>query len=271
MQSPSPEFWWAIGIGSFVILATGGAYLYSLVVQQKRRFAEQQRQQERLRQLSAHLQTVREEERLNIAREIHDELGQVLTVAKMYLTVLLNSITGGSAVKAPEIRQRLDSTISIIDDSIDKVKHIASDLRPIVLDDLGLREAIEWEAKKFRDATGIVCTVRSTPHPLRIGKKRASAVFRIFQEALTNVARHANATTVDVELRKETEHLVLEVRDDGKGIEEPELEKPKSLGILGMKERAKFLKGDVRIRNHNGKGTMVSLTVPLRGGTNGRG
>lgn len=269
MQSATPEFWWAIGISTIAIIAIGIAYVLSLVIHQKKHIAEQQQQQEQLHRLSAHLQSVREEERLRIAREIHDELGQVLTVAKIYLTVLQNNLLSGSTITGSDVRKRLDSAIAIIDDSISKVKDIAYELRPIVLDDLGLKEAIEWEAKKFQTSTGIHCTVQSAHQPVRIEKKRAAAIFRIFQEALTNVARHANATLVDIQVKQETDDLVLEITDNGKGIEESELQKVKSLGILGMKERALFLRGSISIGSLNGTGTRVMLTVPLRGKKNG--
>ncbi len=269
MQSTTPEFWWAIGISSIVIIAIGIAYVLSLVIHQKKRIAEQQQQQERLHRLSAHLQSVREEERLRIAREIHDELGQGLTVAKIYLTVLQNNVLSGSTITGSDVRRRLDSAIAIIDDSISKVKDIAYELRPIVLDDLGLKEAIEWKEKKFQTSTGIHCTIQSTDQHVRIEKKRAAAVFRIFQEALTNVARHANASLVDIRVKLETDDMVLEITDNGKGIEESELQKVKSLGILGMKERAQFLRGSISIGSLNGTGTRVMLTVPLRGKKNG--
>ncbi len=264
MQTPSPEFWWAIGIGSIAILAIGFAYILSLVFHQRKHIAEQHRQKEQLHRLSTHLQSVREEERLRIAREIHDELGQILTVAKMYLTVLQKNVTTGSSFSGSDARKRLGSTIGLIDDSISRVKDIAYDLRPIVLDDLGLGEAIEWEAGKFQKQTGITCTVRSAAQDMRLEKKRAVAVFRIFQEAMTNVARHSSATAVDITINKVTDVLVLEVADNGKGIKTLELDKPKSLGILGMKERAQFLRGDVSIGSRNGAGTIIRLSVPLK-------
>lgn len=264
MESATPEFWWAVGISAIAFIGIGIAYILSLVLHQRKHIVEQQKQQEQLRHLSTHLQSVREEERLKIAREIHDELGQVLTVAKMYLIVLQNNVSSGSSFTGSEARKRLESTIAIIDDSISKVKNIAYDLRPIVLDDLGLREAVEWEAGKFQTKTGIHCKFLSTVEDVKIEKKRAAAVFRIFQEALTNVARHANATSVEIRMRKQTDDLILEVADNGKGITESELEKPKSLGILGMKERAQFLRGNLSIGSQNGSGTMIMLTVPLK-------
>lgn len=218
-----------------------------------------------LRNLSAHLQSVREEERVKIAREIHDELGQVLTVAKMYLSVLLDGIMSGQPTSMETIHANLESITKIVDDSITLVKDIAYQLRPLILDDLGLKEAVEWEAAQFQEKTGIECSVSSDTDLVRLGREESAAVFRIVQEALTNVARHAKASAVEVHMRATADNLTLEVTDNGLGIRPGDLQHPKSLGILGMKERALFLGGILDVRNMAERGTMVALKVPLNG------
>ena len=219
---------------------------------------------EQLRNLSAHLQSVREEERVKIAREIHDELGQVLTVAKMYLSVLLDGIMSGQSTSMEAIHKNIESITKIVDDSITLVKSIAYQLRPIILDDLGLKEALEWEAAEFQKRTGIVCEL-SCKDDLDLGREESAAVFRILQEALTNVTRHAKASMVDVRLGTNGKNLTLRIADNGKGILAGDTQKSKSLGIVGMKERALFLGGYLNVSAAEGGGTIVALEVPLNG------
>jgi len=223
---------------------------------------------QQLRNLAAHLQSVREEERVKIAREIHDELGQVLTVAKMYLSVLLDGIMAGQPTPMESIHKSLESITKIVDDSITLVKGIAYQLRPIILDDLGLKEALEWEAAEFQKRTGIVCRV-SSDEDLDLGREESAAVFRILQEALTNVARHAKASKVDVKLRATGKKLTLHITDNGKGILSTDKQKSKSLGIVGMKERALFLGGHLDVTGVQDGGTVVALEVPMNGTENG--
>jgi signal transduction histidine kinase len=213
---------------------------------------------EQLRELSSHLQFIREEERKTVAREIHDELGQALTALKYDSSWLIDRLSEGQE----DLQEKIKSMMEIIDSTIQRVKRISSELRPGILDDLGIVDAIEWQAHRFRDATGISCDFYSDINGLILDPSQSTTVFRIFQEALTNVARHAEATKVDVLLAEENNKVILRVRDNGKGIEENQISDHKSLGLLGMKERAFSCKGDLKIRGFRGHGTVVTLSIP---------
>jgi PAS domain S-box-containing protein len=213
---------------------------------------------EQLHQFAVHLQSTREEERSRIAREIHDELGQALTGLKFDISWIGKKLPEGTE----ELQDKTRSVAKLIDGTIQMVRRISSELRPGVLDRLGLAAAIEWQAQEFRIRTGIKCTLTPNFEGLKLDQDRATAVFRIFQEALTNVARHANASTVDVSLSLESGNLMLEVRDNGEGILESALLDPKSLGLLGMKERALAFGGRVNIVGDPGSGTRVILVIP---------
>jgi signal transduction histidine kinase len=214
--------------------------------------------EENLRALAAHLQSVREEERIHIAREIHDELGQALTGLKFDIKTLAKSC-GDEPASFADKSQALSLQIDRI---INSVRRIASGLRPEVLDEIGLSAAIEWQAREFSRRTGIRCMVDITPGFTDPDKERSTALFRMFQELLTNVARHANATKVAVEL-SDAGPLTLKVEDNGRGIQEKELESPKSLGFLGLRERALAFGGSIDVRGQEGKGTCVSVSIPL--------
>jgi signal transduction histidine kinase len=216
--------------------------------------------EENLRALAVRLQSVREEEQVRIAREIHDGLGQVLTGLKMDLTWLMGKLL---ADQKPLI-EKIASMFRLIDDTIHSVRKIASGLRPEVLDEAGLAAAIGWQAKEFQLRTGIRCMVDVPPDSDGLDPERSTAVFRIFQEVLTNVARHANATRVDVSMRRDAERFTLEVRDNGKGITAAEIQNPKSLGILGMRERVLPFDGRIEISGIRGKGTQVAVSIPRR-------
>ena len=214
--------------------------------------------EENLRALATHLQSVREEEQTRIAREIHDELGQALTGLKMDLTWLLNRLPPTQK----QVSDRANTMFKLIDDTIHSVRRIATGLRPEVLDEVGLAAAIAWQARDFQKRTGTRCKIdlpTDVPEP---DKERATAIFRIFQEVLTNVARHANATRVDVSLSVNADTLVLEVQDNGKGILDSQTKNTKSLGILGIRERALLFEGKVDIVGEKGKGTRVSVSIP---------
>ena len=261
MEVQTREFLYAVAIGTISLVVIAVGYIISLVINQRKFIAKQQASYDQLRELSARIQEVREEERLKIAQEIHDELGQMLTVAKLYLSVLPQHKNG----KAPsrEVKKRVNAVVKMIDDSINIVKGIAYELRPIVLDDMGVREAIEWEGKNFQAKTGIACTVNSQGDDIHLAKDKAVALFRIFQEAMTNVARHADATRVSVDLTATKTQILMKVSDNGKGIETGAMGKKKSLGIVGMKERAMFLGGELRVAPANGSGTIVTLRIPI--------
>jgi signal transduction histidine kinase len=218
---------------------------------------ERRRLDDQLRALHARIESIREEERTGIAREIHDELGQALTALKMDIAWVARRLGDEG-----EVRAKLSEMSGNADGIIQTVRRISAELRPGVLDDLGLEAAIEWQAEDFCRRTGVRCDVRSQLGELKLDRHLATAVFRIFQEALTNVTRHANATHVDVDLRVEGEKLELEVSDDGVGITEGA--RGVSLGLLGMRERARLLGGDCVVKRRVPRGTTVALTVPVQ-------
>jgi PAS domain S-box-containing protein len=210
--------------------------------------------------LSAHLQFVREQEQARMAREIHDELGQALTGLKFELSRLaqrLHGLPGDLSEKAARLG-------AVVDETIHNVRRISSELRPAILDDLGLVDALEWHAEEFEQRTGITCTTKVPRQGLALGPDLRIALFRICQEALTNVARHARARAVRIVLARTRSHVVLEVRDDGAGIPQAALTDVKSLGLLGMRERARAFGGEVVIHGAPGKGTVVTAKIPSR-------
>lgn len=214
-----------------------------------------------VRTLSGRLEVIREEERARIARELHDELGVGLTCLKIDLTRIKSLLSNAGPTREP-IDERLDRMIEYVDETIRSVQRIVTELRPTVLDDLGLVAAIEWLAQDFERRTGIVCrcTIASDEFPADI--ERTTAVFRICQEALTNVVRHAAASAVGIRLGRDGDRLELDVSDNGCGIPEHKLAEPQSLGLLGMKERAELLGGKVTIKHGVRGGTIVSLRLP---------
>jgi two-component system sensor histidine kinase UhpB len=221
---------------------------------------------EQLRALAAHLQSVREEERKRIAREIHDELGQSLTGLKMDLAwIRVRLQAGDSAANRQPIYDKLNLMGAVLDGTASLVRKLCTELRPGVLDDLGLTAAIEWQAKEFEKRTGIACKTSLELGELAVDPDRSTGLFRIFQEILTNVARHAKATRVDVSLRPGDGFLQMEVADNGRGIAEREKAGTKSLGLLGMRERAHILGGQVEIRGTPGRGTTVTVKIPFPG------
>jgi hypothetical protein len=236
------------------VLGTTG---FSRDITERQRLGEQLRaQREQLRALAAHVESVREEERVRIAREIHDELGQALTCMSMDLAFLDKQLPKDNA----QASARVSALVTV-----KTVRRISSELRPSILDDLGLGAAMEWLAHDFATRTGIECAV-SVPSTVMLTAERGTVVFRMCQEALTNVARHAGATHVSIDLMiDEDACLTLEVRDNGRGITEEEIHRPDSLGLLGMRERAALLGGVVEVKGTPGQGTSVTVRVPLQG------
>ncbi len=216
--------------------------------------------EENLRALAAHLQSVREEERIHIAREIHDELGQALTGLKYDIGALAK----GYGTDDPEpFGQKIQAISHTIDRIINSVRRISSGLRPEVLDEIGLGAAIDWQAREFQRRTGVRCLVEMPPRFADPDQERSTALFRIFQELLTNVARHANATRVDVKVEDADDGaLRLAVADNGRGIRSAEYESPTSLGFLGLRERVLAFGGSLEVKGEEGKGTTVSVTIP---------
>jgi signal transduction histidine kinase len=230
----------------------------SVFVELHRKSERLKESEDKLRRLAAHLISVREEERAHIAREIHDELGQVLTGIKMEVGWLAKRLT------EPQLLEKTDSMSKLIDSTVQTVRKIATGLRPEMLDDMGLVAAIGWQAKDFQKRTGIRCRVKLPPETTKLDIDVATTVFRIFQEILTNVARHSRATRVDIDLGVTDEQVSLEVHDNGVGIAESDLHGRKSLGLLGMHERALLFGGEVSITGSPGHGTRVAVTIPTR-------
>jgi PAS domain S-box-containing protein len=223
-----------------------------------------------LRALTSRLQSLREEERMRISREIHDHLGQLLTALKLDLRSLDRRIaeTDDQETRAA-LASKIESARELADEMITSVQKIASDLRPGILDRVGLEAAIEAEAQAFQSRTGIRCQWTLPKAPLAIGQEVATAAFRIFQEILTNVVRHAHATAVALRLSHEDENLALEVSDNGVGIRKQDIENAKSLGLLGMHERAAILGGKIHFDLMPGGGTVVRVEMPLAGQARG--
>ncbi len=219
------------------------ALLTSLVDRAHRRQADQ------WRALTNQLQSTREQERARVAREIHDELGSALTGLKWELESMGD--------------RRLEGAVHCVESIMATVKQISSDLRPGILDDLGLLDAIQWEASQFERRTGIACRAQTSDQPLELSTEAATAAFRIFQEALTNVLRHAVATRVDVRAKVHGDNLLLEISDNGKGISLWDVNSRQSLGLLGMRERASLIHGTVDITSRPGMGTTLAVTIPL--------
>ena len=230
-------------------------------VRNERKRAEDKlrRSLEQLRALSVYLQYVREDERIRISRQVHDELGQSLTGLKMDLYWLANRLPK----KYRSVHEKTRAMSAHIDETIQTVRRIATELRPGILDDLGLVAAIEWQAQEFQKRTGIECVVTSDLKEAILDQDLNTAFFRIFQETLTNIIRHAQASHVEVHLQQEESTLVLEVKDNGRGISEAELNDTRSIGVLGMRERAALLQGELQITGVPGQGTTVTVRIPL--------
>jgi two-component system sensor histidine kinase UhpB len=220
---------------------------------------------EQLRALSARLRSLREEERTRLAREIHDELGQLLTVLKINLDWLERRI--GEREGAPELNPWLERVVEageLTDATLASVRKIATELRPAALDTLGLPEALQQEASRFRERTGIPCRIELPEEPPKLSPVASTAVFRIFQEALTNVARHAQATGIRARLSAANDRVLFDIEDDGKGVDPARTADTRSLGLLGMRERAAVLGGDLVVeRASPAGGTRVTLRLPL--------
>jgi len=233
------------------------AVLLEDITERKRAERELQVSFLELKALNAQLQSVREEERTKLARELHDELGQSLTAIKIDLAAL--QVAPGRDRQL----QRIPAILGLVDETIRAVRRISTELRPGILDHLGLEAAVEWAAEEFQARTGIQCQVGLPEMKLVIDPGHATALFRIFQETLTNIARHAGATHVKIGLSHESGYVSLEVRDNGRGIGEDQLSGFGSLGILGMRERALLLGGEFTIAGDPGSGTIVRVRIPL--------
>ncbi|PYX63137.1 MAG: histidine kinase [Acidobacteria bacterium] len=245
-------------ISVFVDLYRNNAMLSQQI--KERRIAEEhlRASQQSLRALAAHLQSVREEEWTRIAREIHDQLAQALTGLKMDVAWITSRLPEGSKA----LRQKAHSMSGLIDATMESVHEIMTQLRPEVLDRLGLSAAIGWQAGEFQRRSGIRCNVSLPAEDLLLDRDRSTAVFRIFQELLTNVARHAGATRTDVAVRSDSDELVLTVEDNGRGIDAEVAHSPKSFGLMGVRERVLPFGGRVDIKGVRGEGSRVTVALP---------
>ena len=225
--------------------------------------------QEQMRRLAASLQAAREEERADLARELHDDLGQTLTALKLELGRAADAL---KAVRLdPPVMDRLQSLVGLVEIAVAMVRRIATKLRPPALDHLGLAEAIRWEAATFRSRSGLRCHVVAGDNQTALTAKQQTALFRIFQEALTNVVRHAQASAVRVRLTEARGVFELKVRDNGRGITRAEIAHAGSIGLFGMRERAMQAGATLEITGVRGKGTVVTVSVPLPAPTTGAG
>jgi PAS domain S-box-containing protein len=226
---------------------------------------ERKNAEEAQRDLSSHLETAREDERTRIAREIHDELGSILTALKMDLSWLNKQLPPDLHLcheKIPVMSRHLD-------DAIGSVRKIIADLRPSILDHLGLLAAIDWKLDEFREQNGIQCVLNAPENTIVMDESRDIAVFRIMQEALTNIALHSRATNVTLDVETDANSLMMKMTDNGCGIAKAQMHKPGKYGILGMHERARHFGGTVTISSNPGKGTTLVLSMPLKSPKNG--
>lgn len=228
------------------------------ITEHKLREEELRESREQMRSLAAKLESMREEERTLLSREIHDEFGQVLTGLKMDLAWMAKRLPRDEDV----LLEKADSMLKLLDESVKMIRKISTRLRPGILDDFGLLAAMEWQARELENRTGIHCRVHSSVRKIRLDKNALSSIFRIFQEALTNIARHSEATKVDVHLRQGRGRLVMEIIDDGRGLKKDDIKPHKSLGILGMQERVRLMKGTFIIEGVPGEGTRIRVSVP---------
>ena len=241
-----------------------GLTIYFHEITERRRAEEQLRESShQLRALSAHLQSIREDERARIAREIHDELGQALTGLKMDVSWLDARLTKEGEVEREGCLKKTSAMSKLIMSTIQSVRRIATELRPGILDDLGIVAAVEWQAQDFQSRTGISCSFATAIEDLEVDPERSTAIFRIAQETLTNVARHSGASSVNITLKRQKGSLILEVSDNGRGISAGEASGASSLGLLGMRERAAGLGGHLKVEARPDQGTRVVASIPL--------
>jgi PAS domain S-box-containing protein len=246
-------------------LLTANKLMKKMLDEGKRAEEKITKSRELLRNLSRRLQSLLEEERTRISREVHDELGQALTALKLDLSLIRRSLVSDGLAEQSAKVQAMERAVGRI---IRTVQKISTELRPGILDELGVAAAIEWMAKDFQNRTGIGCQVTIQAVDKITDTVYSTAIFRIVQEALTNVMRHAAASQVNVRLEKKDDTLIVEVRDNGIGIMEGRIFDSKSLGLIGMRERVLLLGGEVVIRGKPGEGTLVRVTLPNGNGAN---
>lgn len=257
-DSPSQRRWFVLSLSCFQWAGpVRMVVLHKDITERKLLIQKQAKNARRLKGLAAHLETVREEQNATIAREVHDELGGTLTMLKLGLATTVDSLN----LAAP-VQTRCDQLLAQVDAALKTVKRISAGLRPATLDTLGLIATVNWYTAEFSRMTGLEIGLHM-PSYLRLSPVRDIAVFRIVQETLTNVARHAQATKVSIAMRKHMGYLIVDVRDDGVGIVESDWRKSDSFGLIGMHERARHLGGWLSIQGTPGEGTLVTLHIPL--------
>ena len=231
---------------------------------ERRRVEELKRSREQLRSLSAYLERAREEEKKRIARQIHDELGHALTTLGLDLSWLSNRLSRErETLDIDALMVRTQAMSELIDSTVQTVQRISSELIPGVLDHLGLSEAIKWQVDKFHRRTGIKCGIRIDPENIMLDQDSSLTIFRIFQEALTNIIRHADAKEVTIALKDSDAFLEMEIADNGIGIQAHQVSSPESIGLIGIRERARILGGRVTIFGSTGQGTTVKVFIPI--------
>jgi two-component system sensor histidine kinase UhpB len=266
---PDGEIRWLHSLGDVDRDAAGRPVRMSGIVQditeRKRAEEEMKRTAEELRNLAMHLQSIREEERANLARELHDNLGQLLTALRFDLAWLGRRAPGDrDETKQEDIEEKVRKMETLVADAAAIVRRVSFGLRPTGIEELGLWPAIEAEAARFTERTGIVCAVRPSDRPRGpSGRDAAIAVFRIVQEALTNIANHAEATAVEISCAQSEGRHTLSIVDNGRGIDAARNARPSSLGLIGMRERARSFGGEISVGAAPGKGTTVRVSIPL--------
>lgn len=234
-------------------LNTAQGKLYTVIL---RDVTERVRANEELIAFASAAHAIRESEKKRIARELHDELAQSLTAIKMDITWIREAIPGDG------VRAKLDDMLSLLDTTVAATRRIASDLRPLLLDDLGLVPAIQWLTHNFSQRHSVACRLL-LDEEVELAEPYATALFRIVQESLVNVAKHAGASWVEVHIERTVEGVTLEVADDGAGFAADAPRKPNSLGLMGLRERARLLRGTVDIESAPGQGTRIRVVIPM--------
>jgi two-component system sensor histidine kinase UhpB len=221
-------------------------------------------QEIQLRSLAKHLQDAREEEKLRIARELHDEFSQMLTVLRMDLSLLSNTISKNvvEPYKRISLLEKISSISELLEKTIRSTRRIISELRPAVLDELGLYTAIQWQAQEFENRTGIRSKIIKLQHDLKLDNDTSTAIFRILQEGLTNIAKHSGASSAVISLKVKKDNLILEITDNGTGIDENKQRAPTSTGLIGIRERVMALNGNFEIHSNKDEGTQLRVAIP---------
>ncbi len=244
-------------------ITEGGRKFFTVILrdvtERIRAEAELRRSQRDLRELASGMDSVREQEKSRIARELHDELGQALTALKLDVAWLAERLPAGQTAAAG----KLNAMHAMIDATVAATRRISADLRPLILDDLGLVPAAEWLVQEFTQRTGVPCELVVRTPELELKDPQATAIFRILQESLTNVARHAEARRVEVALGRVDGVVTLNVQDNGRGFNLGDPRRPNSFGLMGLRERVSLLGGEVHIESRPGRGTVLHVQIPL--------